>query len=73
MAGAGTTPVVAPNTAGKKTHTVQPGENLWKIAARIAGDKGIEETMRSIVSLNPDKLKSIETAVRAGWALIVPE
>ncbi|HLF94714.1 MAG TPA: LysM peptidoglycan-binding domain-containing protein [Planctomycetota bacterium] len=73
VAGAGTTPVVAPNTAGKKTHTVQPGENLWKIAARIAGDKGIEETMRSIVSLNPDKLKSIETAVRAGWALIVPE
>jgi nucleoid-associated protein YgaU len=67
----GTTKVA--DTTGKKTYTVQPGENLWKIASKIAGDKGIEETMRSIVSMNPDKLKSIGDAIRSGWQLVMPE
>jgi nucleoid-associated protein YgaU len=72
-AGTGTLKTSAVDTTGKKTYTVQPGENLWKIASRIAGDKGIEETMRAIVGLNPDKLKTIGDVVRAGWQLVTPE
>jgi len=71
--GTGVQKTSAPETAGKKSYTVQPGENLWKIASKIAGDKGIEETMRLIVSLNPEKLKGIGDAIRSGWQLIMPE
>jgi nucleoid-associated protein YgaU len=71
--GTGVQKTSAPDTTGKKTYTVQPGENLWKIASKIAGDKGIEETMRVIVSLNPEKLKGIGDAIRSGWQLIMPE
>lgn len=71
--GTGVQKTAAPDTSGKKTYTVQPGENLWKIASKIAGDRGIEETMRTIVSLNPEKLKGIGDALRSGWQLIMPE
>jgi nucleoid-associated protein YgaU len=71
--GTGAVRTASPDASGKKTYTVQPGENLWKIAAKIAGDKGIEETMRAIVGMNPDKLKSIADTVRSGWQLLMPE
>jgi nucleoid-associated protein YgaU len=72
----GTTPTAAPAAlpAGAKVHQVSPGENLWKIAEKYAGDKGIQAMMKIIADANTDRLKDgMATIIREGWQLVIPE
>jgi nucleoid-associated protein YgaU len=61
--------------ASGKTHAVQQGESLWKIAEKYAGEKGVGilEMIQTLIQANPDKLKDEKTMLRLGWQLIVPE
>lgn len=65
-----------PVTAGAsgRIHTVARGESLWKIAIRYAPDPSrVTDMIRKIVEANPDKLRSANDLVRAGWKLVIPE
>jgi nucleoid-associated protein YgaU len=64
----------APAVAGK-THTVQSGDSLWRVAEAYAAQKGmgILDMMKELIKANPDKLKDEKTLLRLGWQLIVPE
>ncbi|HEX7898172.1 MAG TPA: LysM peptidoglycan-binding domain-containing protein [Planctomycetota bacterium] len=64
----------AASTSGK-THTVQSGDSLWRVAEAYAAQKGVGilDMIREIVQANPDKLKDEKTMLRLGWQLIVPE
>ena len=73
--GTGTVPTGTTAPAAGKSHQVQQGESLWKIAEKYAGEKGVGilEMIQTIVQANPDKLKDEKTMLRLGWQLIVPE
>ncbi|HYE99967.1 MAG TPA: LysM domain-containing protein [Planctomycetota bacterium] len=64
----------APAVAGK-THTVQAGDSLWRVAEAYAAQKGmgILDMMKELIKANPDKLKDEKTLLRLGWQLVVPE
>jgi len=72
-AAAGGTVQVAVPPPGSKVHAVQAGESLWKIAEKYAGDRGILDTIQTILKANADKLKDEKALLRVGWSLIVPE
>ncbi|MHC4607710.1 MAG: LysM peptidoglycan-binding domain-containing protein [Planctomycetota bacterium] len=59
--------------AGAKVHTVQPGDSLWKIAERYRGGKGILERMDEIVEANSGRLASVNTMLKLGWTLVIPD
>ncbi len=61
--------------AGARSHEVQSGDSLWKIAEKYAAERGVSilEMIRTIVQANPDKLKDERTMLRLGWQLIVPD
>lgn len=54
-----------------RTHRVQAGDSLWKIAAKYDSRK-TRDMMEKIVQANRDKLQSIETPLRQGWELVIP-
>ncbi len=74
-ASSGTVATATPAPASGKTHAVQQGDSLWKIAERYAGERGVGilEMIQTLVQANPDKLKDEKTMLRLGWQLIVPE
>ena len=65
----------APAPVAGKSHVVQSGDSLWRVAEKYATDKGlgILEMMQELIKANPDKLKDEKTLLRLGWQLIVPE
>jgi nucleoid-associated protein YgaU len=67
-------PTAAPAAAGK-THAVQQGDSLWKIAERYAAEKGltVNEMIDAIIQANPEKLKDAKSLLKLGWQLAVPE
>lgn len=66
--------VAAPAPSGK-THTVQSGDSLWRVAETYAAQKGlgILDMMKEIIKANPDKLKDERSMLRLGWQLVLPE
>ncbi|MGZ4618095.1 MAG: LysM peptidoglycan-binding domain-containing protein, partial [Frankiaceae bacterium] len=50
--GAGRASATPARPAGLSTVVVQRGDTLWSIAARIAGDGDIRETVEQITALN---------------------
>ncbi len=66
----------APAPAGAKTVTVNPGDRLWNIAAKIAAERkmGILDMIKVIVDANVDKkIREDGSNLQAGWQLIIPE
>jgi nucleoid-associated protein YgaU len=57
---------------GKRTYKVQPGDSLWKIAAKYDA-KHVHDMIEKIVHANSDKLESLDTPVKVGWDLVIPE
>ena len=67
--GAGRASATPARTAALPTVVVQRGDTLWSIAARIAGDGDIRETVEQITALNGVAAQSIEP----GQRLILPD
>lgn len=55
--------------AGTVRYTVQPGDNLWRIAETHLGDG---QRFREIVALNADLLHRGADFLRPGWVLTLP-
>jgi len=66
--GAGRASATPSRSAGLPTVVVQRGDTLWSIAARIAGDDDIRETVERINALNGVTAQAIEP----GQRLILP-
>ncbi len=67
--GAGRASATPARPAGLPTAVVQRGDTLWSIAARIAGDGDIRETVEQIRALNGVAAGSLVP----GQSLILPE
>jgi nucleoid-associated protein YgaU len=54
------TPPAAPAPSAARTHTVQSGDSLWKIAKKHYGDgnrwQRIYDANRQVIGANPDKI-----------------
>lgn len=62
---------VGPPMAGG-THKVEPGDSLWKIAEKYAGENGIQDMMERILEANRDRIPSVTTMLQVGWTLQIP-
>ena len=60
-------------SSGTKLYTVQSGESLWKIATRYAQGGAIFTKMKEIAHANPDKFRNLDSMIRAGWKIVIPE
>ena len=50
-------------------YTVQPGDSLWKIAAKMLGGG---QNFKRIIEANPDKLKDEHSVIHPGDQLRIP-
>lgn len=56
-----------------RTHSIQSGDSLWKLARHYYGDNNAEKNIERIVAANPEQLKDKHQVLKIGWVLVIPE
>lgn len=58
---------------GVRTHTVQNGDSLWKVAKQYRGSRTTSAMIEIIRKANAEKLPGSSHDLRVGWVLVIPE